>query len=165
MANVLIPFNGILHCHYCWVIAQIKAKCTQQNWPEISTQLANLGFRKRQAGVGGGYIPPVFITNSPVGNTSYTHYSTKYASNYTTMSVEPSNKCVIDFYLIQKPMQRDEGEQMSNKGEDLYGGGSPVSHVIQWELAGGPQVIFPPSQPAPVPRLRQWPLPSFSAWP
>lgn len=25
------------------------------------------------------------------------------------MSAEPSNKCVIDFYLIQKPMQRDEG--------------------------------------------------------
>lgn len=54
MANVLIPFNGILHCHYCWVSAQIKAKCTQQNWPEISTQLANLSFRKRQPGVWGG---------------------------------------------------------------------------------------------------------------
>lgn len=60
-------------------------------------------------------------------------------------------------------MLNDEGwgREISNKGEDLYGGGSPVSHVIQWELAGGPQVIFPHSQPAPAPRRRQWPLPSF----
>lgn len=80
------------------------------------------------------------------------------------MSAEPSNKCAINFDLNQKPMLKDEGRgrRISNKGEDLYVGGSPVSHVIQWELAGGPQVIFPPSQPAPAPRLRDnGPCPRF----
>lgn len=69
------------------------------------------------------------------------------------------NKYVIYFYFIRRPLHieqagRDEGEEEnSNKGGDLYGGGSPLSHVILWELAGGPQVIFPHSEEAANPPL------------
>lgn len=50
-----------------------KAKCTQQNWPEISTQLANLCFRKRQPRVegGGGYIPHVHHKQTSQENILY----------------------------------------------------------------------------------------------
>lgn len=66
---------------------------------------------------------------------------------------------MIYFYFIRRPLHieqagRDEGEEeKSNKGGDLYGGGSPLSHVILWELAGGPQVIFPHSEEAAIPPL------------
>lgn len=66
---------------------------------------------------------------------------------------------MIYFHLIRRPPHieqagSDEGEEeKSNKRRDLCGGGSPLSHVILWELAGGPQVIFPPSEEAANPPL------------
>lgn len=45
------------------------------------------------------------------------------------------------------------GRKKSNKGGDLCGGGSPLSHVILWELAGGPQVIFPHCKNEAIPPL------------
>ena len=58
------------------------------------------------------------------------------------------NKRVIYFYLIRRTLHieqagRDEGEaETSNKEGDLYGGGSPLSHVILWELAGALRSYF-----------------------
>lgn len=84
-------------------------------------------------------------------------FGTKFMSAFEysiSRHSQPANMLFIFIsYGGQSIVSKLWGRKKSNKGGDLCGGGSPLSHVILWELAGGPQVIFPHCKNEAIPPL------------
>ena len=163
-----------LHCKKCiiqiyfataaldYTILYLFLRQKQTRWTCFSW------YKNRQKALGGCFYYRKCIWQRPL-----TPYNLQGSSIKLLEGAESKwdNKHVIYFYRVSEDAAywargRDEGEEeRSNKEGDLYGGGSPLSHVIPMGADRSPQVIFPHREDAaaaaPSTSADNGPLPSF----